>query len=87
MDWNAVLDGQLHIPDFYSVDQVHKTHIKLVPSKIQSHNLTNDILLCYMNRKNEVQTINHNYINISLLLATFLGFCDKLPSGKLRIHR
>jgi len=47
----------------------------------------NDIPLCNMDSKNKVQTINHDYIYISLLLATCFGFCDKLSSGKLRIKK
>jgi len=63
------------------------THTQnLWKAKFKVHIFMNDIPLCYIDSKNKVQTINHDYIYISLLLATCLGFCDKL-SGKLRIHK
>jgi len=66
---------------------MHAHTQNLWKAKFKVHICMNDIPLCYMDSKNKVQTINHDYIYISLLPATCLGFRDKLSSGKLRIHK
>jgi hypothetical protein len=84
MAWNAVLCGQLHVPIFYwgQVNTHAHAHThKLVESKIQGYSFMTDILLCYTDSKQKVQTISHNNISISLLLTTCFSFCEKLSLG------
>jgi len=38
-------------------------------------------VLFFINMKKAVQTVNHNYIYISLLLAACFSFCAKPLSG------
>jgi len=45
-------------------------------------------VLFFISNKNEVQTVNHNYIYTILMLATCCSFCGKpLPGNKKYIKQ